>query len=130
MSYVVCLTNPPPATPHIPLHSNFPCSEMTKHAMRGLEEGLQVHAALSDTVTSTPILIDIVMMVMMMMMMMIIISTKIDWCKRQRRSWESARQRDTLEHAPRDHTMHCNMISLTQCNRLLNTILRDIIATL
>ena len=65
-----------------------------------------------------------------MMTMMIIISTKIDWCKRQRRSWESARQRDTLEHAPRDHTMHCNMISLTQCNRLLNTILRDIIATL
>ena len=66
--------------------------------MRGLEEGLQVHAALSDTVTSTPILIDIVMMVMMLTM--IIISTKIDWCKRQRRSWESARQRDTLEHAP------------------------------
>ena len=129
MSYVVCLTNPPPATPHIPLHSNFPCSEITKHAMRGLEEGLQVHAALSDTVTSTPILmIDIVMM--MMMTTMIIISTKIDWCKRQRRSWESARQRETLEHAPRDHTMHCNMISLTQCNRLLNTILRDIIATL
>ena len=72
---------------------------MTKHAMRGLEEGLRVHAALSDTVTSTPILIDIVMM-MMMMLTMIIISTKIDWCKRQRRSWESARQRDTLEHAP------------------------------